>query len=330
VYERVFDEAWARHHLSLNVNWRRRLTRVASVLLVLTALITIPLAWYAWQQKGDAEAQRDEANRLRLAAEISLNERVAALANVQRALDELKRYNPESAAAITAQVAVARAEATKELEASSAGLRSERDSAIRRLRAADQQTLMLREENARLADRLARVQADIVMPRLAGMNLNAASKSLARLQLSMGRTVPQNSTASSGTVLGQWPLEDTKVPRGAVVDLLVSDGNKNIELPAGLVRTSTDESGRFTKKVTPGSYDVWFQAGGFSTVVYQGVQVSPSSGVRLDVGLRPSPRGETTISLKGFRPGRASMIEGTVLDQGGKAMPRVAVTIVRK
>jgi hypothetical protein len=120
------------------------------------------------------------------------------------------------------------------------------------------------------------------------------------------------------------------VPRGAVVDLLVSDGNKNIELPAGLVRASTDESGRFTKKVTPGSYDVWFQAGGFSTVVYQGVQVSPSSGVRLDVGLRPSPRGETTISLKGFAPGRASMIEGTVLDQGGKAMPRVAVTIVRK
>ena len=189
---------------------------------------------------------------------------------------------------------------------------------------------MLREENARLADRLARVQADIVMPRLAGMNVNAASKSLARLQLSMGRAVHQNAAASSGTVLGQWPLEDTKVPRGAVVDLLVSDGNRNIELPADLVRASTDESGRFTKKLTPGSYDVWFQAGGFATVVYQGVQVSPSSGVRLDVGLRPSPRGETTISLKGFAPGRASMIEGTVLDQGGKAMPRVAVTIVRK
>jgi Carboxypeptidase regulatory-like domain len=141
--------------------------------------------------------------------------------------------------------------------------------------------------------------------------------------------VHQNSAASSGTVLGQWPLEDAKVPRGAVVDLLVSDGNRNIELPANLVRASTDESGRFTKKVTAGSYDVWFQAAGFATVVYQGVQVSPSSGVRLDVGLRPSPRGETTV-LKGSAPGRASMIEGTVLDQGGKAMPRVDVTMVRK
>jgi hypothetical protein len=330
VYRKVFDEAWARHHLSLNLNWRRRLTRVASVLLVLTALITIPLAWYAWQQKGDAEAQRDQANRLRLAAENSLNHRLAALANAQRALDELKRYNPESAAAISAQVTTARAEATKELEASTAGLRSERDSAMRRLRAAEQQSSMLRDENARLADQLARVQADIVMPRLAGMNLNAASKSLARLQLSIGRTTHQNSATSSGTVLGQWPLEGAKVPRGAVVDLLVSDGNRNIELPADLVRASTDESGRFTKKVTPGSYDVWFQASGFEPVVYQGVQVSPSSGARLDVGLRPSQRGETTRVLKGFAPGRASMIEGTVLDQGGKAMPRVAVTMVKK
>src|SRR5262249_44335262 len=183
VYERVFDEAWARHHLSLNLNWRRRLTRVASVLLVLTALVTIPLACYAWRQKGNAEAQRDEANRSRLAAENSLRDRLAALANAQRALDELNRYNPASAAAISAQVTTARAEARRELEASTAGLRSERDSAIRRLRAAEQQSSMLREDNARLTDQLARVRADIVMPRLAGMNLNAASKSLARLQL---------------------------------------------------------------------------------------------------------------------------------------------------
>ena len=332
VYERVFDEAWARHHLRLHVNWRRRLTHVASILLVLTALITIPLALYAWRQKGDAEARRDEAYRLRLVAERSLNERVAELENTQKALDELKRYNPESAAAIAEQVAIVRAEATSGLAESTARLVAERDDALRKVRAADQQSAMLREENAHLADRLGRVQADIVMPNLAGTTQNAASKTLARLQLTIGRVVRQNSTASNGTVLGQWPLADARLTRGAVVDLLVSDGNKgaNTDLPGDVVRATTDGSGRFTRKLAAGSYEVRFQANGFATVVYLGVQVSSSSGAMLNVELRPSLGADTTISIKGFAPGRGSMIEGTVLDQSGKAVARVAVTIVKK
>ena len=90
---------------SLNVNWRRRLTRVAAVLLALTALVTIPLALFAWQQKtqaeyqarqaglqrGEAERQRDEAQRQRQIAEQSLRDTTAALATAQQALDELRR-----------------------------------------------------------------------------------------------------------------------------------------------------------------------------------------------------------------------------------------------
>ena len=72
----------------MNVNWRRRLARLAAVLLVLTVLVTIPLAVYAWRQKTEAEYQarqaeleRDEAKRQRVIAENSLSERVAALGN---------------------------------------------------------------------------------------------------------------------------------------------------------------------------------------------------------------------------------------------------------
>ena len=52
IYERVFDERWARDHLRLHVNWRRRLTTVAAVLLVLTVVLTIPLAYLRVAAEG--------------------------------------------------------------------------------------------------------------------------------------------------------------------------------------------------------------------------------------------------------------------------------------
>ena len=57
VYEQVFDERWVRDHLRLNVNWRRRLARMAAGLVLLMVLVTIPLAIYAWRQKTEAEYQ---------------------------------------------------------------------------------------------------------------------------------------------------------------------------------------------------------------------------------------------------------------------------------
>lgn len=140
VYGHVFDERWARDHMRLNVNWRRRLARLAAGLLVLMVVVTIPLAIYAWRQKGEAEYQareaqleRDEATRQRVIAEKSLADATVALNTATTAVDELKRYNPASAAAIAAEVAV---------------LRSQRDDALRKLELANQRSATQRGDGS--------------------------------------------------------------------------------------------------------------------------------------------------------------------------------------
>jgi hypothetical protein len=122
IYEHVFDERWAQDHLSLHVNWRRRLTRVAAVFVVLTTLVTIPLAVYAWRQKGEAQYQaqraaleRDDANRQWLISEKSLSEREQDLARTQKLLEALSPYEPAAAARAAAEIADARADAEQEL-----------------------------------------------------------------------------------------------------------------------------------------------------------------------------------------------------------------------
>jgi AAA-like domain len=147
VYEQVFDERWTRTHLQLNVNWRRRLVRLAEALLVLTVLLTIPLALYAWRQKANAEYQtqqaqleRDEAERQRVIAENSLSATTAALETAQKLVDELKRVNPGSALAISAEITREREEAQKAYLDITAKLRSERDDALRKLEMANQRS----------------------------------------------------------------------------------------------------------------------------------------------------------------------------------------------
>ena len=148
VYERVFDERWARTHFELNVNWRRRLARLAAMLLVLTVLLTIPLALYAWRQKADAEYQarqaqleRDEATRQRVIAENSLSERTAALEAAQKLVDELSRVDPKSAVGISADIAREREEAQTAYLEVTTRLRAERDDALRRLDVANQRLM---------------------------------------------------------------------------------------------------------------------------------------------------------------------------------------------
>ncbi len=112
IYERVFDERWARDHLRLHVNWRRRLTTLAAVLLVLTVVLTIPLAYYAWRQKEEAEyqarqaaVQRDDAIRRGQIAEESFNKRASILEEAQKVAEDLKTSNPVAAEAIGTIVA---------------------------------------------------------------------------------------------------------------------------------------------------------------------------------------------------------------------------------
>ena len=122
IYERVFDERWTRDHLRLNVNWRRRLTQIGTVLLILTALVMIPLAIYAWHQKTQAElqagvarAQRDEAERQRALAEEAYRKRSQDLDTAQQAVEKLKQFDPASAAIVGTQIAQARVEAQQDI-----------------------------------------------------------------------------------------------------------------------------------------------------------------------------------------------------------------------
>ena len=117
IYERVFDERWARDHLRLHVNWRRRLTTLAAVLLVLTVVLTIPLAYYGWRQKEEAqyqarqaEIQRDDAVRRGQIAEESFNKRTKTLEEAQKVAEGLKTSNPGAAKAIGSIVAAGKEE----------------------------------------------------------------------------------------------------------------------------------------------------------------------------------------------------------------------------
>jgi len=117
IYERVFDEGWARDHLRLHVNWRRRLTTTAAVLLVLIVVLAIPLAYYAWRQKEEAEfqaleaaVQRDDAVRRGRIAEESLDKRTRDLEQTQKLAEKLKPSNPTVAEEIGSLVAEAKQE----------------------------------------------------------------------------------------------------------------------------------------------------------------------------------------------------------------------------
>jgi hypothetical protein len=334
VYEHVFDEAWVRHHLRLHVNWRRRLTRVASVLLVLTVVITLPLALYAWRQKEDAEEQRDAADRSRIVAERSrieaeqsLAERDAEKVRVQRTLDQLRLVDPESATRLAKQVADEREKAAREFGEATTRLRSERDDLVKKLRAADQQTATLRQENARLSDRLATVP-DSAMPAVVGSNLGQATKLLGRLQLVASPIVREPSAAPEGTVLKQWPPAGTRVTRGLPVELLVSNGNRPAGSESVVGRMSTDSDGTFARKVQPGTYDVRLQARGLGTVIYRDVRVTASAGASFEVSM-PAAGAEVLI-VRGFAPGRPAVIEGIVRDPSGTPISRVNVAVVRR
>jgi hypothetical protein len=327
VYERVFDDAWVRHHLRLHVNWRRRLTRVASLLLVLTVLITLPLAVYAWRQKEDAEAQRDAADRSRVVAERSLAERDAEKAYVQRTLDQLKRFDPESADRIAKQVANERAKAARELDEATSRLRGERDEMFKRLRTTEQQLASLRQENARLTDRLTAVP-DVAMPAVVGTQVGPATKLLGRLQLVASPVVREWSSAPEGTVLRQWPPAGTKVTRGVPVELLVSNGSRPTTSESVVGRTSTDGDGAFARKVPPGVYDVRIQARGFGVVLYQAVRVTSSAGASMSVSI-PAAGTDITVA-RGVLEGRSSVVEGTVRDGDGLPVARANVTILRR
>jgi hypothetical protein len=226
IYEHVFQKQWARDHLALYVNWRRRLARVALALIVLVALVTGPLGVLAWYQKGqadqragEAERQRQEADRQRTVAEKNLNDAVATVEALRAALAELKRYDPKGAAQISAQVMGERDRALKEIEARTAGLRQERDDF--RTKAA-----ALQAENSRLRESLTKpsqTAQSATVPDMNGRSVADARASLERSGLRVGAIQQRESSQQrDGTVLSQSPAPGTSVQRGNTVNLMVA------------------------------------------------------------------------------------------------------------
>ena len=107
IYERVFDERWTRGSPAPERELAPTPDADRTVLLILTVLVTIPLAIYAWRQKTQAElqarearVQRDTAERQRALAEETLRKRTQDLETAQQAVEKLKPFDPASAAIV--------------------------------------------------------------------------------------------------------------------------------------------------------------------------------------------------------------------------------------
>jgi hypothetical protein len=234
VYERVFDRRWARVHRRLNVNWRRRLTRMAAALLVMIALVTIPLAIFAVRQRmaaedarRQAEVQRDEAERRREEAENQLLVTRQNLQTAEEAVAALKAFDPKAAQQLSSELAAAKTTADRELRVLTEErerLRKERDEALESVK-------RLRDENAALRQAQSRgaPAEPISLPNVVGRSVADAVAILEKSRLNP-YTQGTVSNAPRGTIVRQSPPAGTRVGVGVAIDLFVSDG------PASTVR----------------------------------------------------------------------------------------------
>ena len=161
IYERVFDQRWARIHRQLHVNWRRRLTRAAAALLVMIVLVTIPLAIYALRQKADADSARDlavmqraEAERRRDETEKQLLTTQRNLQTAQEAVEGLRKFDPKAAAQLSSELATASKAAENQMRALTEErerLRLQRDDALASVQKLNQENAALRQGQQRAA-----------------------------------------------------------------------------------------------------------------------------------------------------------------------------------
>jgi hypothetical protein len=240
IYEQVFDQRWARLHLRLHVNWRRRLARAAAALLVLIVLVTIPLAVYAMRQRNvaesarrQAEAQRDEAARSaadaltqRDRAERQLLTTEQNLQIAQSAVAALKEFDPKAAAQLSGELTTARATADQQLATLAQErerLRKDRDDAQAQVRKLEQENSTLRQSRPPPVVPPPESASLFVVPNL----IDRPSAELARLGASAALTIDVrvvDSDRPRDTIVGQQPAAGTEVARGTVLRVSVSAG----------------------------------------------------------------------------------------------------------
>ena len=255
IYEKVFDQRWARTHRRLNINWRRRLAQAAAALVVIALLVTIPLAFYAFQQRDLAEKQRQRADQQRVEAEHQRDEANRQLLLTQDsltaakdAIEQLKRFDPKAAAALSTELVTTRAAADKEvasLRAERERLQKDRDTALAQAQRLTQDNARLNQEIAALRQppqsqapqRQAPLAADrVTVPNLIGLKVNDAENLLGKFGLTV-TTSAQEYQQPLGTIVRQSISPGTIVPRGSTVALIFSSGP-----PQPPVRGAADET----------------------------------------------------------------------------------------
>jgi hypothetical protein len=228
IYDRVFDQRWARVHRKLHVNWRRRLTRVAAALLILTVLVTIPLAIYALRQQAAAEAERDESARQRDEATRQLLGSQESLRTAQEAVAALKEFDPKAAAQLTSELTANRAAADQKL----AQLTQEREQLLRARDEAQAQVQKLTQEIAALKPGQQRpAQAATAPPAIATVTVpDAIDQPLDEVALELRKAGFRleldeiEDGSPRGNILRQFPAAGSVVARNSVIYLLTSLG----------------------------------------------------------------------------------------------------------
>ena len=253
IYEKVFDQAWTSDHLRLNINWRKRIVRALQTAAAIAVVLPAGFAVYAYQQKNRADAERVQAVAARQDAE---NQRDAAarrlslaensLAAATKAVEELKRFDPQAAEKLTSQLATTQAAADKEV----ATLRAEREKLVTDRDAARTQVQKLTQDNTRLtqenttlrqnpqrnAQQTAPQGRSVSVPNVVGRQTGEGERILGSAGfLTSTRFV--DSDQPRGQVVDQLPDAGTQLAAGATVALSLSSGP-----PPALTRGAQDET----------------------------------------------------------------------------------------
>lgn len=150
IYREIFNERWVKENLP--INWTKRLTRVAAILVLTLLILSVPTAIYAIYkqreaelQRKDAIAQRDEANKQRQKAQeqeqVADQERAKAL---QASLSAKASAESEKVAAERAMEAAT--EAVKQRQIAELRQREAQASEARVVEAAERLKQALKDE----------------------------------------------------------------------------------------------------------------------------------------------------------------------------------------
>ena len=252
IYEKVFDQRWARVHRRLNINWRRRLAQAAAALVVIALLVTVPLAVYAFRQRDVAHEQRRQAELQRVEAERQRDDASRQLVLTQdtlkaatEAIEQLKQFDPKAAATLSTELATTRASADKEV----ASLRAEREKLQADRDAARAQAQRLTQDNTKLTQEIATLRQNpprtappaaqtrvVSVPNLVGRQTGEGERLLGSAGLTPSTRVV-DSDETRGTIVSQTPNPGTELAIGSTVLLSVASGP-----PPALSRGAADET----------------------------------------------------------------------------------------